>query len=169
MIDKLPASIKKSNQAPGTSGGLVCPQCGAPLPSDTTCSDLFYAAQLKEIDNPDYYSVHHLSVPCYMLQHDAYSKQGWVEVYRLLQQFIDGLTPQEARRRINQALIGTRKTFSLTKGERMPGLADVSWSWTIARVRLETADQYVEDVRQWARHTLSDARKVVEQYYLKPD
>jgi len=163
VVDRLPVNNKKKIQPLGTSSGSACLQCGASLPAGYTCSDLFYAAQLKEIEDPEYYSVHHLIVPCYMLQHDTYSRQGWMEVYQLLEQFHAGLTPQDARQMITKKMAGGKKAFSLTKGERMPGLGTVQWQWTIGQIRLDTAGHYCEDVRQWAESILEDARFLVDQ------
>ncbi len=70
---------------------------------------------------------------------------------------------------INQAIPGTRKSFSLTKGKRIVGLTGISWSWPTSLVRLETADQYCEDVGYWSKLILSDTSEIVEQDYLKPD
>jgi hypothetical protein len=57
--------------------------------SDEACSDRFNATQIKEVENPtSYYAVHHLSVPCYTLQHNAYARDGWLAVRRLLYQFV---------------------------------------------------------------------------------
>lgn len=163
MINRLPVDDQKGTQASETRSGSACLQCGASLPAGLTCSDLFYAAQLKEIEDPEYYRVHHLSVPCYMLQHDTYSRQGWMEVYHLLEQFHAGLTAQEARRMITKKIAGGKKAFSLTKGERMPGLDAVPWRWSIGQIRLDTAEHYCEDVRQWAESILEDARLLVDQ------
>ena len=78
-----------------------CPQCGAIYPQDETCLDRFNLSQSMELDDPAYYAVHHLSVPCYMLQHNAYSREGWLEVRTLLSKFVhEGWTPDMARRQI---------------------------------------------------------------------
>ena len=78
----------------------TCPLCGAQLWSGEACQDRFNEGQLKEIEEPARYAVHHLSVPSYMLQHNVYSREGWLKARELLRQFIEeGLLPAEARRR----------------------------------------------------------------------
>jgi hypothetical protein len=42
-----------------------------------------------EYENPSAYgAVHHLTVACYMLQHNAYSRDVWLEARKMLAQFI---------------------------------------------------------------------------------
>jgi hypothetical protein len=143
----------------------LCPLCGAQLRSDETCSDWFYAAQIKEIENPDtYYRVHHLSVPCYLLQHNFYSRPGWLAVYRLLHEFVyDGLTPAAARRRLQRPMGSDQRQWSLVNGPKLPGVEDIAWSFTIAEVRLDTAEHYQADVRAWAEAVLADSAELVAQ------
>lgn len=141
----------------------ICPQCGARLCSDEACIDWFNAAQIKEIENPDtYYRVHHLSVPCYMLQHNRYSQPGWLAVHRLLHEFVyDGLTPEAARRRMQRSMGSGQREWSLVKGPKLPGVEDIAWSFTIAEVRLDTADNYQADVQAWAKAVLADSAALV--------
>lgn len=138
-----------------------CPQCGASYPTAETCEDRFNTSQLTELERPAYYAVHHLSVPCYMLQHDAYSRRGWLEVYALLADFVAGLTPGEARRRMRVGVSGTNRAWSFTRGEKLAGVAGIPWTRTIADVRLDTAEQYRADVRAWAASILADAADLV--------
>jgi hypothetical protein len=49
-----------------------CPECGATYNTDETCEDRFNASQAQELADPAYYAVHHVSVPCFMLQHNRY-------------------------------------------------------------------------------------------------
>ena len=53
-----------------------CPQCGAAYSADETCEDRFNAGLAQELTDPAYYAVHHLFVPCFMLQHNRYSQDG---------------------------------------------------------------------------------------------
>lgn len=136
----------------------TCPQCGATYSSDETCADRFNLSQLTELEQPAYYAVHHLSVPCYMLQHNAYSREGWLEVWQLLRKFIhEGWTPAMARRQNRVSASSRQRNWSFTKGAKLPGVEAVVWSMTIAAVRLDTAEAYCEDVRQWARQILTDS------------
>jgi hypothetical protein len=57
-----------------------CPQCGATFSTDETCEDRFNAGQAREMTDPASLAVHHLSVPCFMLQHNHYSREGWIRV-----------------------------------------------------------------------------------------
>lgn len=141
----------------------TCLQCGASLPSDVTCMDRFNTTQIKEVENPgSYYVVHHLGVPCYMLQHNAYSRQGWLETRRLLHQFVyEGLTPAEARRRNRREMDSGQRTWSLTKGTKLTQVGDIVWTRTIADVRLDSAEHYCEDVREWAIAVLADTEALV--------
>lgn len=138
-----------------------CPQCGARLAEGETCTDRFNADQLREMEQPAYYAVHHLSVPCYMLQHNAYSRVGWLMVRDLLFQFVyRGVTPGMARRQL-AAQAGKPKTFSITRGPKLPGVEDVRWTRTIADVRCDTAEHYVADVHEWAKSILADSVALV--------
>jgi len=135
-----------------------CPNCGAGFTSDETCEDRFTLSQLKEIEQPAYYAVHHLSVPCYMLQHNAYSREGWLEVHKLLAKFIyEGWTPAMARRQNRVSADSGHRTWSFTKGAKLPGVEQIVWTYTLADVRLDTAEAYCADVRHWAESILSDS------------
>lgn len=134
-----------------------CPQCGAVFATGETCQDYFDTCQLKEIEQPAYYAVHHLSVPCYMLQHNLYARDGWLEVRKLLGKFVyDGWTPAMARRHYRVAADSRHRTWRFTKGSRLPGVEDIAWSCTIAGVKLTTAEIYCADVRHWAESILAD-------------
>jgi hypothetical protein len=141
----------------------ACPQCGAIFPSGETCQDYFNTGQIKEVEHPDtYYTVHHLSVPCYMLQHNAYSRPGWLSVRELLSQFVfQGLLPAEARRRYRQSWGSGQRTWSITKGPKLEGVENLAWSVTVADVRLDTAEHYCADVRRWAESVLADSEQLV--------
>jgi hypothetical protein len=140
----------------------ICPICGAPLPPGSTCEDLFNAAQFREIEDPAYYAVHHLSVPCYMLQHNNYSRRGWTAVRDLLSRFVEeNLDPQTARHEIQQSPQGSQRGWSLTRGEKHPGVATIRWTRTVADLRLDSPDHYCADVRAWARSILEDSRQIL--------
>jgi hypothetical protein len=139
-----------------------CPTCGAPLPLGQTCEDLFNAAQFREIEDPAFYTVHHLSVPCYMLQHNIYSLPGWTAVRDLLRRFVEeNLDPQTARREIQQAPQGSQRGWSLTRGEKHPAVAAIRWTRTVADLRLDSAEHYRADVLAWARSILQDSRDIL--------
>jgi hypothetical protein len=141
----------------------ICPQCGAVLASDETCQDRFNATQLMEVEQPAYYVVHHLSVPCYLLQHNFYSRQGWLAVRALLQQFVqNGLTPAMYRQQNRKKYDSGRRTWSITKGPKLPGVDNIPWTFTIADVRLDTAEMYCADVNQWAESILEDSQPLKE-------
>lgn len=138
-----------------------CPQCGALLLNEETCQDRFNITQHKEIERPDYYAVHHLSVPCYMLQHNAYSQRGWLEVRQLLAKFIfANWTPTMARQQARFNADSRHRTWSFTKGAKLPGVENITWSFTIADLRLDTAENYCADVIQWARCILADSEEL---------
>ncbi len=140
---------------------LTCLQCGANYSSGETCEERFNALLVKEMENAAYGAVHHLSVPCYMLQHNAYSREGWRLVRDLLFRFVyDNLTPQMARREF-RARGGTPKTHSITRGPKLPGVEDIHWTRTIADVRLDTAEHYTGDVREWAKSILADSNALL--------
>lgn len=144
---------------------FTCPQCGAAFSADETCQDRFQVSQLAEVEHPAYYAVHHLSVPCYMLQHNVYSRDGWVCVRRLLHQFVhEGLTPQAARRQNRKTLDSGHRTWSLTRGAKLAGVEAVAWTRTVADVRLDTAEHYCADVRRWAESVLTDSEALIRAF-----
>ncbi len=139
-----------------------CPQCGAFFVDVETCQDYFDTCQLKEIEQPAYYAVHHLSVPCYMLQHNAYAPEGWLEVRKLLGKFVyDGWTRAMARRHYRVAADSGHRTWSFTRGARLQGVEAIVWRFTIADVKLVTAELYCTDVRHWAESILADTEALV--------
>jgi hypothetical protein len=141
-----------------------CPQCGAGIGAgESTCLGRFTAAQLKEVENPDtYYTVHHLSVLSYLLQHNIYPRERWIELYRLLERFVrEGLPPEEARRCLNEQVGGEQQDGSPVRGEKLPGVERIAWTRTIADVHDDTPEHYIADVGLWARAVLKDAEALV--------
>jgi hypothetical protein len=138
-----------------------CPRCGATFASDETCQARFNTSQLKEVEQPSYFAVHHLSVPCYMLQHNVYSREGWLAVSELLFQFIHrGLTPAMARQQNHMKFDSRYRTWSIIKGAKFPGVENIKWTYTIADVQLDTAETYCADVRRWAQSILENSEQL---------
>ncbi|HRN50934.1 MAG TPA: DUF5946 family protein [Anaerolineales bacterium] len=136
---------------------LNCPQCGGKVPEGAQCSDRFWEGQILEGDNPAYYAVHNFSVPTYYLQHNMYSREGWLAVHKLLSEFVfDGLAPEDARQKIARQVDSGNRTFSIVRGEKLLGVEQIAWGLTIADVRLDTAEHYCADVRRWARQVCKD-------------
>ncbi len=116
---------------------FTCPQCKGVFVSESACRERFDAAQFLDVEQPACHAVHHLSLPCHMLQHDVYSRQGWVEVRTLVSRFVrEGWTPAMARRHIHATLGPGHRSWSFTKGARLPGVETIAWDRTIADVHL---------------------------------
>jgi hypothetical protein len=144
----------------------TCALCGAALAPGETCRDRFDATLALEIENPSAYgAVHHLSVLCYMLQHNAYSRAAWPAARQLLHEFVhDGLTATQTRRRNRARFDNEHRSWSVTQGARLPGVGTVAWTRTMADVRVDTVEQYCADVRDWARAVLADTATIARQY-----
>jgi hypothetical protein len=98
-----------------------------------------------------------------MLQHNTYSRDGWVAVRQLLHQFVyEGLTPAAARRQYRRTMDSGQRKWSFTKGAKLSQVDDIAWTWTIADVRFDTAEHYCADVRDWAIAVLSDTAALVK-------
>lgn len=139
-----------------------CPECRATYSTDETCEDRFNAGQAREMTDPASFAVHHLSVPCFMLQHNRYSRAGWIQVRQMLARFLAGLTPNEARRDRRKAVDSGNRTYSFTKGPKLAGVESIIWAHTIADVRLDTAEHYCADVREWAAHIVRDSEELMQ-------
>lgn len=138
-----------------------CPRCGATYRTDETCEDRFNAGQAQELTDPAYYAVHHLSVPYFMLQHNRYSRDGWIRARELLARFLNGLTPDEARRQSRRALDSGNRTYSFTRGPKLAGVDMIAWTRTVADVRLDAAAHYCSDVREWAASIVRDSDEMM--------
>ena len=141
-----------------------CPQCGAITDIEETCSKRFDRSQVLELEEPERYRVHHLSVPCYWLQHNMYSRTGWLQVWKLLYRFVyQGLTPQEVLKENKTSLDSGKRSGSFTHGEKLAGVEDIHWTFTIANVRLDNPENYTADVQEWTKHVLADSEALIRQ------
>lgn len=66
-----------------------------------------------------------------------------------------------ARRHIRVAPEIQRRTWSFTRGTRLPGAEKLAWECTIAEIRHNTAKNYCADVRRWAGQILADSEDVI--------
>lgn len=136
----------------------TCPQCGAIYSAGETCQTRFDACLALEYENPAVYgAVHLLTVACYMLQHNLYSRQGWLESRHLVAQTIRlGSNTVEVRKEYQRRLDRRQRNWSVTKGEKLGEFDLIRWSCTIAEIPLEGPERYVAAVRQWAMCILED-------------
>lgn len=139
----------------------TCPQCGATFSAGEMCEERFYAGQAREMTDPAFAAVHHLSVPCFMLQHNRYSRAGWIGARQVLARFLSGMAPDEARRRYRQAVASGNRAYSFTKGPKLLGADLIRWTRHVADVRLDTAEHYRADVRAWAESIVRDSEEVM--------
>lgn len=145
-----------------------CPRCGAEYPSDEQCRNRFERSMALEYENPAAWgAVHHLTVLCYMLQHNEYSREVWLEARKMLAQFIEGdITPDTMRKRNRSKFDSAHRTWSVTKGPKLPEFDAVVWSRTIADIRLDDPETYCADVRLWAVSILKDTESLARPDHL---
>jgi hypothetical protein len=136
-----------------------CPECGAPWRDNQTCQDAFHQMLFWENENPAYGEVHHLLVLCYHLQHPSlYSPDGLAGARRLLADFLEqNLPPAETRRRNRQQVSSSQRQWKITA---RPGLHGAytrppQWRLTAAAVVAGGAENYCDNVRQWAASILA--------------
>lgn len=142
-----------------------CPECGAELPPGELCEDRFNLCLAHEYENPvSYGQVHHLMVACYMLQHNRYSREGWLGARQIVFQSLkQGATPAELRKRNRQRVDSGHRKWSVTRGERIPGFERIAWTRTIADVRMDNPETYCADVKLWATSVLADTESLVRE------
>ncbi|MBI5030707.1 MAG: hypothetical protein HZB51_09280 [Chloroflexi bacterium] len=142
-----------------------CPQCGAELPEGEDCRARFDLCLAKEFADPAIFgAVHNLSVPAYMLQHNEYSREGWLETRKLLAKFVyEGLSPSDARKQNRERVDSGKLKWSFTKGEKLTQVDDIRWTRTLADVRLDPAEHYCADVKLWAASILADAESLMRE------
>jgi hypothetical protein len=140
-----------------------CPQCGAEYPSVESCHDRFDLCMALEFENPIVWAVHHLTVACYMLQHNEYSREGWLESRKMIAQFVRGDLPPAVMRKLNRAKFASaHRTWSVTRGAKFSEFDAITWSRTIAGIRLENPKMYCSDVRLWAASVLEDTETFLQ-------
>lgn len=140
-----------------------CPQCGAALQSEMQCLERFERCLTKDYEQPATFgAVHHLIVICYMLQHNAYSRQGWLEAREMLAQFNRQDIPPEALRKRNFRRFDSRhRQWKLVQGPKIPQVEAIVWTRTILNVRLDTAEAYCSDAKRWATSVLEDTEPLL--------
>lgn len=134
-----------------------CTKCGGNFSSEE-CTSKFHEILGLEFSNPEYGKMHHFSVPSYNLQHNLYSKKGWIEVWKMLDKFVnEDKDPDVARKEINQFFNGNKKEFSMVKGDKFVEVENVNWSFTLNDVDVSSSKNYCIDVFTWARSVLEDS------------
>ncbi len=142
---------------------VKCALCGGTFSPDETCEERYNQCLALEFGQPGYGVVHHLTVPCYYLQHNLYSREGWLHARQLLVAFLEeGASPEEVRQRQKQHLDSGQREWHLTKGEKFPGFESIIWTRTIADVRTDTPEVYKRDVEAWAKSVLADIQSVMD-------
>ncbi|MGN6562096.1 MAG: DUF5946 family protein [Thermomicrobiales bacterium] len=139
----------------------TCPQCGAAFPPGETCETRFHLLLAREFEDPAYGIVHQFTVPCYMLQHNLYSRAGWLESRALLARFVQGLPPDIARQQLHRQVDSGQRAWNFTRGEKLAAGDQLAWTRTITDVRLDTAEHYCADVRAWAARVVADTETLV--------
>jgi hypothetical protein len=140
-----------------------CPLCGAENERAGQCRERFEACLALEFENPAYGAVHHLTVPSYMLQHNEYSRQAWIETWKLLDRFVNqGMTPAAMRQMMAAKFEGKPRKWRFSRGEKLAEFNTIVWSRTIADVRLDDPAVYCADVQRWAASIVADARDLMQ-------
>ena len=143
---------------------MICPECGATLPDDTTCETYFHQMLFWEAEEPARGVVHHLMVLCYHLQHPGlYSSDGLANGIQLLTSFVrDGISPAEIRRTVSDKVNSKNRSWKVTARPDSKGVYPhpITWTMCAADVVARDADHYVDSVREWAQSVYDSIRTV---------
>lgn len=131
-----------------------CPECGAEVADGQTCRDYFNEMLYWENEDPARGIVHHLMVLCYYLQHPSlYSAEGLAVGRELLADFVErDIDPQQVRRNNQGRVDSSRRSWSITARPGNHGSYErpIVWAMTAADVVAGGAENYVDNVQDWA-------------------
>jgi len=152
-MERMAKSLVEHNSAQTAT----CPECGG-----SNCRPVFDEFLALEFTDPGYGAVHHLTVATYMLQHSSkLSRAGWLEMRRLLREFlVENKSPLEVRRKNKSAVDGGKRKWKTTSCDDLPKISKVKWAKTILDVRAENAALYCADVQEWAKAALFETEQV---------
>lgn len=126
-----------------------CVHCGL-----DDCVDLFQRCLTLDYTSPDHLAVHHLVVPAYMLQHNAYNGDLVEPTARFILSHLDrGIGDSDLAK--VRAL--RREVTRVVNPSPDPRRFD--WARTVSDVVFEPAKAYQDSVKIWAR---SVAEKVLD-------
>lgn len=137
-----------------------CPACGARWENGRTCQDNFYQMLFWENENPANGVVHHLMVLCYHLQHPhLYSEDGLGYALGLLKEMlVEEKSLAEIRNQKRKTVDSGRRNWKVTARPESKGSYrnPVHWSMRAADVVAAGEEQYIEQVKTWARFVYKD-------------
>lgn len=126
-----------------------CPECGA---LDSLCRERFYEFLGLEFSDPEYGTVHHLTVMVFMLQHSSRQTcEGWLGMRDLLDEFLVQGKPPELVRMQTKYLVdnGNRNyTNKSTDGQLL--IEPSIWNKTALDIRMDDSQIYHLTVTDWA-------------------
>lgn len=116
--------------------------------------DKFSACLGIELNDPQYFKVHHLLVLSYMLQSNRYTDAYLPEALGMLEAMLEGtlVADRETISRLNAKYAAGTRTDRIFKPAEIRD--DIDWTKTILDVRLDCAQQYRNDVTEWAGSVL---------------
>jgi hypothetical protein len=137
---------------------MDCPECGA----DGAYEARFQELVAKELADPGYGVVHHLTVATHMLQHSStLTLEGWLlERGLLVESVIHSKPPSLVRKEVRREVDSANRKFSIASKSGRPVISKTRWAKTIMSVRAENADVYCRDVIEWAKSVLQEAPKI---------
>lgn len=137
----------------------VCPECGAPLPTGSSCRENFHALLFLEAEVPGGPSkrAHFFAVATYGLQHPAsigYTAETVeglrTEVARVLSR---EATTEDVRRTVGERA-GKAGRVTRRPGDPVPRWPLSVWPVTVAHVLAGGADEYETRSTEWAHSVL---------------
>lgn len=141
----------------------TCPLCGANWSNtyDFTCADYFHEMIALEFIDPIAGAVHHLTVTCYMIQHDGYSDEALAEMQKMLEAVLEqGEDIQHYRQRMRPLVDSGKRTIHITRAPDAPPLPRRPWTMTIvdAGGDLDVAG-YQARVTAWGQSVLKTLKE----------
>lgn len=127
----------------------TCPECGAVWRDGRTCKDVFDECLNLEFSDRVAGSVHHLTVICYMIQHNGYSDEALAWVVKRLGEFLEGgVTPQMVRLEHGAQVTSGARDWKVTGRPSRPMPPD--WPVHITDLQWSTPADYCLKITQWA-------------------
>lgn len=136
----------------------VCDECGAVSPDSRSCEEQFDELLALEYQDPAGAGrVHHLTVLCYMLQHNRYSDEGRAFAISMLEANLEqGTTPRELRQQARKALDSGTRTWKVTRPAAVH--QRIAWPMTIVDVCSGDPNGHNARIVKWAQSVLATIR-----------